>query len=334
LKKSYYMLNPGRLSRKDNTLKFQPVDKDGVEGKPRYIPVENVDELYIFGTLDANSELYNFLGKNEIPVHFFDYYQNYTGSFCPRDGLLSGKVLMAQADAHRNNKHRLKIAKQFVEGAAFNMLVNLKYYNRREKELKEIIEKITALVQTIESAPAVPELMGIEGNIRKTYYEAFDLVLNDFAMEGRTKQPPLNEVNSLISFGNMLCYSQCLRAIAQTQLNPTISYLHSPGDRRFSLALDLAEIFKPVLVDKMIFKLMNKKQIKSSDFDIKLNSVLLKEPAKKVFLQEWQDRLDETIQHPDLGRKVSYKTLIRLECYKLVKDIMKIEDYKPFKARW
>jgi len=88
------------------------------------------------------------------------------------------------------------------------------------------------------NAEAVDEMMGLEGNIRQTYYEGFELILNDFSMGGRSKQPPKNEVNALISFGNMMCYSQCLRAIHQTQLNPTISYLHTPGDRRYSLSLD------------------------------------------------------------------------------------------------
>ena len=73
MKKTYYLFNPGRLQRKDNTLKFTPYDEDGNEEKPRFLPVENVSELYCFGNLDANSAMYNFLGQEQIPVHFFDY---------------------------------------------------------------------------------------------------------------------------------------------------------------------------------------------------------------------------------------------------------------------
>ena len=79
--------------------------------------------------------------------------------------------------------------------------------------------------------------MGTEGNIRKTYYEAFNLILNDLPMEGRSYHPPQSETNALISFGNMMSYSQCLRAIHQTQLNPLVSFLHQPGERRFSLSV-------------------------------------------------------------------------------------------------
>jgi len=176
--------------------------------------------------------------------------------------------------------------------------------------------------------------MGIEGNIRKNYYEAFNLIINDFDMDGRSYRPPLNEVNALISFGNMMCYSQCLRTIHQTQLNPTISFLHEPGVRRYSLSLDLAEVFKPLLVDRVIFKVLNKKMIQSQDFEENMNRVILKPNGKKVFVQAFEDRLTETINHRTLNRSVSYKHLIKLECYKLQKHILEIEEYKPFKMWW
>lgn len=334
MKKTYYLFNPGRLSRKDNTLKFTPIDEAGKDQKPRYLPVEHVDELYFFGSVDANSAMYNFLGKNEISAHFFDYYENYSGTFFPKEKLLSGKMIMEQAKASLNKKRRMEIARKFVSGAAYNMLKNLSYYSRKGKDLSDNIEQINKLVNEIDLAKDTDELMGIEGNIRKLYYNAFDTILANFDMGGRSKQPPLNEVNALISFGNMMCYSQCIRAIYQTQLNPTISFLHSPGFRRFSLALDIAEIFKPILVDRVIFKVLNKGMIRSSDFDLKLNKVLLKDAAKKVFIEAWENRLLETIEHRKLKKHVSYKHLIKLECYKLQKGILKIEEYKPFKMWW
>lgn len=334
MKQTYYLFNPGRLSRKDNTLKFVPFDEEGNEGPPRYLPVENVEEFYTFGSLDANSSLYNFLGRHGISVHYFDYYENYTGSFMPRDGLLSGKMLVKQVEAYQKNTSRIIIARKFVEGATFNILKNLKYYHNRGKDLTEIITAIENLSSSIGSYNRINELMGIEGNIRQYYYDAFNLIINTFEMGIRTKQPPQNEVNALISFGNMMCYSQCLRAIHQTQLNPTISYLHSPGDRRYSLALDIAEIFKPLLVDRTIFKVLNKREIQSTDFEQKLNRIILTEKGKKTFVSSFENRLNETIKHRSLNRNVSYRHLIKLECYKLSKHILGIEEYKPFKAWW
>lgn len=334
MKKSYYLFNPGRLSRKDNTLKFTPVNEEGIEGLPKYIPVESVDNLYAFGSLDANSALYNFLGKEQISVHFFDYYEHYTGSFMPKDYLLSGKVLIAQTDAYMKPAKRLAIAQKLVDGAAFNMLKNLRYYTNRDKDATAQIERIEMLTGQICTATGIDVLMGIEGNIRMSYYEAFAVIITSFEMGVRTKQPPSNEVNAMISFVNTLCYTLCLDMIYHTQLNPTISYLHQPGERRFSLALDLAEIFKPLLADRLIFSLLNKKQIQPNDFDVKVNSCLLKESGRKIVVKAWDEKLNETIKHRSLGRNVSYKHLVKLECYKLSKHILGIEEYKPFKTWW
>ncbi len=338
MKQTFYLFNPGVLERKDNTLKFTAITEDGngeeTLGKPKYLPVEQVGDIYVFGSLKANSALFNFLGQKDIAVHFFDYYENYTGSFMPRDSILSGKLLLAQTAAYQNKKKRLEIARKFIEGAAFNMVKNLKYYDNRGKDLESYIQKINELALQINNTEDIKELMGTEGMIRQTYYSAFDLIINDFVMELRTKQPPQNEVNALISFGNMMCYTETLRAIHQTQLNPTISYLHSPGERRYSLSLDISEIFKPIIVDRVIFKVLNKKMIQPQHFDRKLNSCLLNQSGKKIFVQAMEERYKETIRHKSLNRNVSYKHLIKLECYKLVKHLLGIEEYKPFKMYW
>jgi len=142
MKRTYYMFNSGRLSRKDNTLKFSPVDEEGKDIPPRYLPVEGVEELHAFGSIDANSALYNFLGKHQIPVHFYDYYENYTGSFMPRDGLLAGRMIIAQTKAYLKKGRRLLLAQKIIEGASFNMLKNLKYYDNRGKDLEEQIMRI------------------------------------------------------------------------------------------------------------------------------------------------------------------------------------------------
>lgn len=338
MKKTFYLFNPGELERKDNTLKFTPytIDESGneVSGQPRYLPVEEISEFYVFGSLRANSALFNFLGQQDIAVHFFDYYENYTGSFMPRDGLLSGRMLIAQTSAYQNKKKRLAIAQKFIDGAAHNIQKNLSYYNRRGKDLSSIIGSIGSLTMQIRGTKSIEELMGAEGQMRQWYYDAFDFIINDFKMSGRTKQPPQNEVNALISFGNMMCYSECLKAIHQTQLNPTISYLHTPGERRYSLCLDVSEIFKPIIVDRVIFKVLNKREIQAKHFDRNMNRCILNESGKKIFVKAMEDRLNETIDHRSLGRKVSYKHLIKLECYKLAKHLLGIEEYKPFKMYW
>ena len=335
MKKAYYLFNPGRMSRKDNTLLFDPVKEETSINKPRYLPVTGVSALYIFGSVDANSALYNFLGRNHIPVHFFDYYKHYTGSFSPKEYLLAGQMLVAQTDAYRSKKKRLPIAIALIEGASFNMLKNLKYYSNRGKDVEAQITQITQLRESLSDAQSINELMGLEGNCRQVYYTAFEEIVEGYAWEGRKKRPPKNELNALVSFGNSICYTLCLDAIYNSQLNPTISFLHEPGVRRYSLALDVAEIFKPILVDRLIFRLCNKKEIRSQHFDFIDNACFLSNTGRKVFVKAWEERLQQTIEHRNLNRKVSYRHLVRLECYKIAKHILGMEpDYKPFKTWW
>ena len=236
---------------------------------------------------------------------------------------------------YRSRKRRQQIAREFVSSAAHGIIRNLSYYLNRGKEVSSQLEAIQRVVPLIDQAPDIPGLMGVEGRIRDLYYQTFDIITSDLgAMKRRTKQPPENELNALISFGNGLCYAACLNEIYRTQLNPTISYLHQPGERRFSLALDLSEIFKPLLVDRTIFRLVNKHMIGPKHFKRESGVCWLNERGRKTFLEEWDGRLRRTIKHRRLGRNISYKRLIRLECYKLIKHLTKIETYKSFRAWW
>lgn len=335
MKKAYYLFNPGRMSRKDNTLKFQATTEQAKQVKPRYLPISGVSALYMFGSVDANSALYNFLGKSQIPVHFFDYYKHYTGSFSPKEYLLAGKMLVAQTDAYRSTTQRMQIARQLVESASYNILKNLKYYMNRGKKLSSQIATIEGLRALLPEANNISELMGLEGHCRQVYYTAYEVIVPNYAWEGRRKRPPLNELNALVSFGNSMCYTVCLDGIYNSQLNPTISYLHEPGYRRYSLALDISEIFKPILVDRLIFRLCNRNELRPEHFDFIDDACFLSETGRKIYVRQWEEKLQQTIQHRQLGRKISYRHLIRLECYKLAKYLLGIEkEYTAFKIWW
>jgi len=194
-------------------------------------------------------------------------------------------------------------------------------------------EVISAL-QGLENAKSIPEVMGIEASARNSYYSKFDAILKEMKFERRSRQPPENEVNAMMSFGNSLLYSAILSEIYHTQLSPAISYLHEPSERRFSLALDIAEIFKPLLVDRLVFSLVNNKIIQKDDFEREFNGILLNETGKRKFVKAFSERLEKTVKHKELGRNVSYQRLIRLECYKLVKHLLGIGKYSPFVIWW
>lgn len=330
MKQSYYLYKSGRIQRKDNSLEI--VYKDNTK---KSIPIERVDNIYVMTEFDFNTSLLNFLGRYGIQVHFFNYYGFYTGTYYPKEQLVSGKLLIKQVESYTKKSKRLEIAKGLIEAAAYNIYRNLVYYNNRGKDLRKIMKEIEYLRNQISLCKDVPELMGIEGNIRKNYYEAWNTIINqDIAFEKRVKNPPDNAINSLISYVNTIIYTKVLGEIYKTQLNPTISYLHEPSERRFSLCLDIAEIFKPILADRLIFSMLNKNQITEKDFEEGLNFLYIKENARKEITKEMDKRLQTTIKHKTLGREVSYEYLIRLELYKLIKHLTEDIPYEGFKIWW
>lgn len=330
---NFYIFKSGKLKRKSNTLYL--IYKEKEKKITKSLPIHSIGNIFIFGEIGLNSRTLNFLAHKKIPIHFFNYKGFYTGSFMPRTNLRSGFLLVNQVKFYLDLNERLKIAKEIVNGAIHNTLKNLIYYKKHSKNLDTEIEHIQKLQAKINEVSSISELMAIEGNVKHVYYGSFEKILpQEFIMEKRTRRPPQNMINALISFGNSLLYTTCLGEIFRTQLEPTISFLHEPGERRFSLSLDIAEIFKPIIVDKIIFKLINNKMIKESHFLQEINYIYLNEKGKRIFLEEYDNRLNQTIQHPRMKRSVSYKTIIRLECYKLIKHLVGDEEYKSFKMWW
>lgn len=257
------------------------------------------------------------------------------GSYYPRESLLAGQLLVKQVSYYTDYEKRLVLARKFIEAAADGIYRNLRYYNGRGKDVSEYLRDVDSLRKQLSSVTTIEELMGIEGNIRRRYYAAWNVIVNqEIQFEKRVMHPPDNMINSLISFVNTLIYTKVLSEIYHTQLNPTISYLHEPGARRFSLSLDIAEVFKPLIGDRLIFSLLNRNQITEDSFTKELNFLHLKKDASKLIVSELEKNLKKTVMHKNLGRQVSYQYLLRLECYKLIKHLLGEKEYEGFRIWW
>ena len=177
------------------------------------------------------------------------------------------------------------------------------------------MKEVDSFRKQIGSTTTIESLMGVEGNIRKQYYAAWNIIINqEISFEKRVMHPPDNMINSLISFVNTLIYTKVLGELYRTQLNPTISYLHEPVERRFSL--------------------LNRNQITENSFTKELNFLHLKKDASKLIVSELESRLKKTVMHKELGRQVSYQYLIRLEAYKLIKHMIGEKEYEGFRIWW
>ncbi len=330
MKKSLYIFSDGELRRKDNTIYIE------TSAGKRFLPVEDTKEIFAFGEVTFNKSLVEFLSQKEILIHYFNYFGYYMGTFYPREHLNSGYMILKQAEHYQDQDKRLTLARAFVWGAYRNIRQVLKYYQNRGRELSDVIAAIENEAQGINDCRDVSQLMAIEGHIRDRYYKAFDIIINnkDFQFLERTRRPPKNNLNVLISFGNSMIYTMILSEIYKTHLDPRIGFLHATNFRRFTLNLDVAEIFKPIIVDRLIFSLLDKNMISKKDFESQAEGLLLKDKGKKTFISELDKKLETTIKPKNLGRKVSYRRLLRLELYKLEKHLMVEQEYEPYIASW
>ncbi|WP_456472794.1 type I-B CRISPR-associated endonuclease Cas1b [Methanocaldococcus sp.] len=318
-KKTLTLLSDGYLFRKENTLYFE-----NSNGK-KPLPIEGIYDIYIYGKVSISSQALHFLAQKGIILHFFNHYGYYDGSFYPKESLHSGYLVIKQAEHYLDYEKRLNLAKLFVIGGAKNIEKNLLKFG--------VKVKFDNFLEDLNNTKKISEVMNIEGRIREKYYRFWDETLSDeFKIVKRTRRPPQNEMNALISFLNSRLYTAIISEIYNTQLTPTISYLHEPSERRFSLALDLSEIFKPIIADRIANRLVKQGIIKKEHFRDDLNGVLLNNDGKKIVLKVFNEEMKKSVKHPTLKKNVTKKRLIRLEAYKLIKHLTGQKEYEPLIA--
>jgi CRISPR-associated protein Cas1 len=243
-------------------------------------------------------------------------------------------LILRQVEHYLDQAKRLTLARAFVHGALRNIRTVLLYYRRRGVDVQAAVEIIERARAGIEEAGTTAELMALEGQAREAYYAVWPAIIEaEFPFGPRTRRPPRDETNALISFGNSLLYTAVLAQIYQTHLDPRIGYLHETNFRRHTLNLDVAEIFKPVLVDRLIFRLVNRGQLQRRHFVTGAEGVFLDDDGRKLVVEAWEQTLQETYRHPSLNRSVSYRTTLRLELYKLEKHLLGEQAYVPFALR-
>ena len=322
-------MSMGEITRKDNSLCFRK------NGKNVYIPIENTKEIYCMNEVSVNTKLLDFLSQNHVVMHFFNYYEGYSGTFYPKNQYNSGRLLVKQVETY--NSSRLIVAKAIVRGIGSNIYeVLYHYYKHNKKEVKEVLDWIREeFYERVELAENVKEVMAAEGEVWMRFYGTFEYFLpEDFIMNKRVKRPPDNPINALISFGNTLLYTKTISAIYRTHLDQRISFLHEPSEGRFSLSLDISEVFKPVIVYRTIFDLVNNRKLQvEKHFDKKVNYCLLNDEGRKIFIEAFETRMESVFVHSRLKRKVTYRTAIKLDCYKLIKYILENKEFIPFSLK-
>lgn len=326
----HFLTTNGILRRKDNNIVFVKTDAEGQELESKYLPIEAIDELYILAKVVFDSETVAFLADNNIMLHIFTSYGAFRGNFypnTPNSVNKSGFVLLSQLRAFDDPKHRLYIAKAITKAHLLNALNNLKNHNADEGFDK------SKLLDAIEKQENIDALMGVEGSFKKRYYEAWNHIIKNqrsFKFVERSKRPPTDKINVLISYFNTRIYNVVLSEIYKTELDPRIGYLHEPNFRALSLHLDLAEIFKPLIADRLIFAMLNREEITAGDFETDSGRIRMKKEMIKKIEMNFIEKLTSTIEVDFGGSKqvLTWRQVIRREANRLKKCICEFSEYE------
>lgn len=317
-----FIAREAQLKQHENTLQVKWGDK------VRSLPIEKVAHIVLLAESRLNSRLLSLCGKYGVRLSVFDYYGYFKGAFEPYDHNPAGKVKLKQAALLLDDTQRLSVAREVLRGAALNRIANLKYYHYRGNEaLKPTIQAMQTQFTKLNSAGDTSTLMGIEGNLHQTYYAAWKQIHADLDFGKRVRRPPNNPINCLISFLNQLVYTVVRHEISKTHLEETFSVLHAPGYGRASLSLDLAEPFKPVLTDMLIFRMVQRRMMESSWFDQKDQVCLLTETGRRQVAEQFAQRLEEMYQGHTF-RYWIYKEALQLE-----REVLGVSEYESFKRR-
>lgn len=310
--RNYHLVNDGILTKKDFNILFE-----NEEGK-YYIPVETTDSLNIYSNITISGDFLRYAGEKGLSINVFDKYGNLSGRFVSGTEHYSMKILLRQAVCYNDPAVRLRISKTIITAASHNMRSNVLAYKRRKDNESIFTEKdkiLKEIIAEMNEADSVEALMMMEARARQHYYSVFPVILEntDFTFEKRTKRPPRDAVNAMISFGNTILYNRLASEINKSALDIRISYLHSANNRKQSLNLDLAEIFKPIIVDRVVFSLVNRRMLDVREhFEVqKDGGVLMTSEGKKIFIGELEGKLYSKLKVD--GEILTYDSLMRRE---------------------
>ena len=321
--RTYWLTTPCRIRRQDQSLRIEREN-----GDPVHVPVTDVRDIVALAPVDLNTAVVSLLAKYQIDVHLLSYYGDYAGSVLTAESQTSGETVLAQAALATNPTARHQIARALVDACAFNV--------RRVVDRKLLDRPYRVLTAAVAEAENRDQLMGIEGNFRRTAWEVLDTKLPEWLrLDGRSRRPPRNAGNAFISYVNGIVYARVLTAIRLTPLHSGIGFLHSSLERqRHALALDLAEVFKPLFAERLLLRMANRRQLEPHHFDTEVNQAMLSADGRKLVVQAVRDELATTVLHRGLGRQVSYDELLHLEALKLTRACLEGEPYRPFRIWW
>ncbi|MCP4425283.1 MAG: type I-D CRISPR-associated endonuclease Cas1 [Chloroflexi bacterium] len=347
------------VKKQDDTLVVHiPADKETNRPKKKVrVPLIKIDRVVVQGNSTLTSPAITALMGRRAEVTFLNRYGRFQGHLAPTFSK-NGQLRLAQTAAHNDPIRHHHFTQAFILGKLRNMRAMLMRANRKRKNdvvaYNAIAQAVAAIQQNIKDAgatvpdPAMPDpsrpqansvygrLQGLEGAATAHYFNCFQHLLNEPELfNGRTRRPPRDPANALLSYGYTILLNQITSAICTVGLDPYIGYLHSSQYGKPALALDLMEEFRPLIVDSVVISIFNNGILKAKHFTHDLGGAYrLNDYGRRTFLTKLEARFDETIAHPTFGYKAAYRRSLELQTRLLAKTLTtEIPSYPPFTVR-
>jgi CRISPR-associated protein Cas1 len=332
-----YLTLPGYLHLENDTLRFD------VEREPRLrVPLHHIGGVVCFGDVLVSPAAMSRLAGEGKSLVLLDR----NGRFKARmEGPINGNIMLRKAQfAHADSvEFALAHAKACIAGKLKNSRSVLLRGARNSAEendigrLRQTAEALAGNLHSLQSAPTLDVVRGLEGDSARRYFAAFPCLIRDdqrlrFTPDGRSRRPPQDRMNALLSFLYSMLMNDCRSALEAAGLDPQLGYLHAVRPGRASLALDLMEEFRSVIADRLALTLVNRKQIQSNDFEERPGGIVqIQDAARKTLVFAYQERKREVVTHPLLEQKMAIGLLPQIQAKLLARVVRnEIEDYLPY----
>ena len=290
-------------------------------------PLAHVSDVVILGRATVSAGAVRACAEQGTAIHYLSRGGTYVAQIAPIENK-NVPVRVRQYEAHLAPEHKHSLARRFVEGKLHNASV---FAKRGGAE----IGALTAIGKSVARCEDTEALRGLEGNAARVYFGLIrDKFPAEFTPEGRSKRPPRDPANSLLSLAYTFLAKECQTAARVAGLDPYIGYLHEVKYGKPALALDLMEEFRAILADSVVLSLFNRGMITPEMFEESRGYPTLTDEGFKQFLRAWEDRLSQSAKHPHLKQKLDYRQIMVAQARILGKHLMgELPEYLPFTVR-
>jgi CRISP-associated protein Cas1 len=330
-----YLVHQGTMLRKEQGRFVVQPPRDTKAGEAIEIPIREVERILVLGNVQVSTQAIAVCLEEQIPVVFLTQLGDYKGHLWSSEFCDLG-LEAAQYGRRQDGQFQVEMARRIVIGKILNSkLLLLRLGRKREVEgLMARVKRLGLYVGAIEGATDVNVIRGYEGAAAKLYFGVLGQLIThpDLKLEGRSRRPPKDPVNSLLSFGYTLLFNNVMSLILAEGLNPYLGNLHRSSRREPHLAFDLMEEFRSPVVDSLVMGLVNKRIVKPTDFTWpnEAGGVYLDDPGRRVFLKYFEDRISEPVSYPGLDGRVSYRRVIQLQVQRYKRCLVESVPYEAY----